>query len=107
PALILSSGGVLCRRRRGCLATARSWCASGPSRPRPAVGSFPQPCHATMAEPAAATRTAAIVHTFDDPDDWACLAALRASTCSHGDGHRTASPDTITGPSAGLRAESR
>src|SRR5215468_7291041 len=107
PSTYISIRGASWSSRLRALSIASEWEASSAFRPRLVVRCVSQACHATMAEPATATRTAAIVHTLDDPDDWACLAALRASTCSHGDSHRTASPDTITGPSAVLRAESR
>jgi hypothetical protein len=36
-----------------------------------------------------------------EPADWACLAALMASACSNGHGHRIASPGIIVKAYAG------
>src|SRR5215472_4066827 len=59
-----------------------------------------------MAAPAAATTNAATVHTLGDLAAWACLAALSAYPCSHDHTGCIASPDSISRPPAGLRAES-
>src|SRR6516225_7392491 len=106
PSTYTSIRGASWSSRLRALSMASAAEASSAFWPRAVVRCVSQACHATMAAPAAATTNAATVHTLGDLAAWACLAAPRAYTCSHGHSDCIAPPEGISGPPAGLRAES-
>src|SRR5262252_3779940 len=84
PSTYTSIRGASWSRRLRALSIARAAEAASAFWPRLVVRCVSQACQATMAEPITATTTAALVHPLDDPAGWACLAAPRAYSCSHG-----------------------